>query len=102
VVPFPWNTGSPIVKDYQRNLTTSNGTAEVGFGSLEGYIAARVFVEGLRRAGANPTRESFVTAMETLRDYDMGGFYVTYTPADHNGSKYVELTVIGKDGKFMR
>ena len=102
VVPFPWNTGTPIVRDYQRNLTASSGGAEVGFGSLEGYIAARVFVEGLRRAGANPTRESFVTAMETLRDYDLGGFYVTYTPADHNGSKYVELTVIGKDGKFMR
>ncbi|MFO1310775.1 MAG: ABC transporter substrate-binding protein [Burkholderiales bacterium] len=102
VVPFPWNTGSPIVKDYQRNLAASGGGAEVGFGSLEGYIAARVFVEGLRRAGANPTRESFVNAMETLRDYDVGGFYVTYTPSDHNGSKYVELTVIGKDGKFMR
>ena len=102
VVPFPWNLGVPIVKDYQRSLRASNDAAEFGFGSLEGYIAARVFVEGLRRAGANPTRESFVTAMETLRDVDLGGFYVTYTPTSHNGSKFVDLTVIGKDGGFMR
>jgi ABC-type branched-subunit amino acid transport system substrate-binding protein len=102
VVPFPWNLGVPIVKDYQRSIRASNDAAEFGFGSLEGYIAARVFVEGLRRAGANPTRESFVAAMETLRDVDLGGFYVTYTPTSHNGSKFVDLTVIGKDGGFMR
>jgi ABC-type branched-subunit amino acid transport system substrate-binding protein len=102
VVPFPWNLGTPVVKDFQRHLGASNGSAEFGFGNLEGYIAARVFVEGLRRAGARPTRESFVNAMETLRDFDVGGFYVTYTPSDHNGSKYVELTVIGKNGRFLR
>jgi len=102
VVPFPWNIGTPIVKDYQKHLNASNPTAEYGFGSLEGYIAARVFVEGLRRAGTNPTREGFVSALETLRDYDVGGYYVTYTPSDHNGSKYVDLTVIGKEGRFLR
>lgn len=102
VVPFPWYLGTPIVKEYQRNLTASSSGTEFGFGTLEGYIAARVFVEGLRRAGANPTRDGFVNAMETLRDYDIGGFPITYTPTDHNGSKYVDLTVIGKDGRFLR
>lgn len=102
VVPFPWNVGTPIVKDYQKHLAGGNATADYGFGSLEGYIAARIFVEGLRRAGANPTRESFITAMETLRDFDTGGFYVTYTPSDHNGSKFVDLTVIGKEGRILR
>ena len=102
VVPFPWNIGTPVVKEYQRQLAASNPAAEYGFGSLEGFIAARVFVEALRRTGAKPTREGFVSAMETLRDYDVGGYYVTYTPTDHNGSKYVDLTVIGKEGRFLR
>lgn len=101
VVPFPWNVGTPVVKDYQRSLPNASEN-DYNFGSLEGYIAARIFVEGLRRAGNSPTREGFVTAMETLRDYDVGGFNVTYTPTDHNGSKFVELTVISRDGKFMR
>jgi branched-chain amino acid transport system substrate-binding protein len=102
VVPFPWNLATPIVKDYQRHVAGANATADYGFGSLEGYIAARVFVEGLRRAGNNPTRDSFIAAMETLRDYDVGGYYVSYTPSDHNGSKYVDLTVIGKEGRILR
>lgn len=102
VVPFPWNVGTPVVKDYQRSLAPNSTENDYNFGSLEGYIAAKIFVEGLRRAGANPTREGFVTALETLRDFDLGGFQVTYTPTDHNGSKFVELTVISRDGKFMR
>jgi len=101
VVPYPWNQGTPIVREYQKNVAVGTGE-DFTFGSLEGYIAARVFVEGLRRAGREPTRESFVSALETLRDYDVGGFNVTYTPTDHNGSRFVDLTVIGRDGKILR
>jgi len=101
VVPYPWNQGTPIVREYQKNVAVGTGE-DFTFGSLEGYIAARVFVEGLRRAGREPTRESFVSALETLRDYDVGGFNVTYTPTDHNGSRFVDLTVIGRDGKIRR
>ena len=101
VVPYPWNVGSPIVRDYQKHLSAA-GADDFAFGSLEGYIAARVFVEGLRRAGREPTRESFISALETMREYDVGGFTVTYTPADHNGSRFVDLTVIGRDQKILR
>ncbi|MFO1395546.1 MAG: ABC transporter substrate-binding protein [Burkholderiales bacterium] len=103
VVPFPWNVGTPVVKDYQKHVAGANATAaDYNFGSLEGYIAAKIFVEGLRRAGKEPTRESFVNALESLREFDVGGFYVTYTPSDHNGSKFVDLTVIGKEGRILR
>jgi ABC-type branched-subunit amino acid transport system substrate-binding protein len=102
VVPFPWNLSAPVVKEYQKNLVAHAGNDNFNFSSLEGYIAAKVFVEGLRRAGPQPTREGFVTALETLRDFDVGGFNVTYTPTDHNGSKFIELTVIGREGKILR
>ena len=55
VVPFPWNVGTPVVKDYQRSLPNA-GENDYNFGSLEGYIAARIFVEGLRRAGGTRPR----------------------------------------------
>ena len=102
VVPFPWNAGVPVVNEYQKLLKASTGKDEYSFTSLEGFIAAKVLVEGLRRAGPQLTREGFVSAMETLRDYDIGEFYVTYTPTDHSGSRFIELTVIGRDGKFLR
>jgi len=102
VVPFPWNTGVPVVKEYQQQLDASADKQEYSFTSLEGFIAAKVLVEGLRRSGTDLTREKFINAMETIRDFDLGGYWVTFTPATHNGSKFVELTVIGKDERFLR
>ena len=101
VVPFPWNVGVPVVRDYQRDLTSSTGKSEFSFTSLEGYIAAKVLVEGLRRTGKDLTRERFVQTMENF-SYDTGGFIVNYTPSDRTGSQFVELTVITKEGKFLR
>jgi branched-chain amino acid transport system substrate-binding protein len=102
VVPFPWNLGTPIVKEYQQLFSASTKKEEYSFTTLEGFIAAKVLVEGLRRAGADLTRERFINAMEGIRDMDIGGFWVTFTPSSHNGSKFVELTVIGKDERYLR
>jgi len=100
VVPFPWDSSVPVVKEYQKSMAEAK--AEPGFGTLEGFIAAKVMVEGLRRAGRNLTRESFVRAMEGIQDYDAGGFKVTYGPGNRSGSKFVDLTIISKDQKFVR
>ena len=102
VVPFPWNGGVPVVREYQKLSMAKNGKETYSFTSLEGFIAAKVMVEGLRRAGREPTRERLVSALETLNDFDLGGFSVTYSPVDHTGSHFVELTAIGKDGSFVR
>jgi branched-chain amino acid transport system substrate-binding protein len=102
IVPFPWNIGVPVVKEYQQLLEASTGKQDYSFTSLEGFIAAKVLVEGLRRTGTDLTREKFISAMETIRDLDLGGYWVTFTPTSHNGSKFVELTVIGKDERFLR
>ncbi len=59
-------------------------------------------MEGLRRTGQDLTRERFIAAMEQIRDFDVGGFVVNFSPTDHSGSKFVELTVIGKDERFLR
>ena len=59
-------------------------------------------VEGIRRAGKNLTREGFIKAMESLDPYDAGGFKVSYGPASHNGSTFVDLTIISRDLKFVR
>jgi ABC-type branched-subunit amino acid transport system substrate-binding protein len=100
VVPFPWDSSVLVVKEYQKLLAQANG--EPGFGSLEGFIAAKVMVEGLRRAGKNLTRDSFIRAMESLDPYDAGGFKVSYGPDNHSGSKFVDLTIISRDQRFVR
>ena len=59
-------------------------------------------VEGLRRAGKKLDREGFVKAMETIDAYDAGGFKVSFAPDNHSGSKFVDLTIISKDQRFVR
>ena len=99
VVPFPWDGSIPVVREYQR-LIKAEGK-EPNFSSLEGFISAKVMTEGLRRAGKSLTREGLIRALEGM-DYDVGGFKVTYSPTDHRGSRFVDLTIISKDQKFVR
>ncbi len=100
VMPFPWDSSIPVVKEFQK--LAGPAKVEVGWGTLEGYVAAKVMVEGLRRAGRGLTREGFIKAMETMNPYDTGGFRVEFTPESHNGSKWVDLTIISRDQKFVR
>jgi ABC-type branched-subunit amino acid transport system substrate-binding protein len=100
VVPFPWGTSVPVVKEYQQ-LAKKAGFTDYNFSALEGFLSAKVMVEGLRRAGKSPTREGLVDALEKM-DADLGGFFVSYSPKNRAGSKFVDLTIIGREGKFLR
>jgi ABC-type branched-subunit amino acid transport system substrate-binding protein len=101
VVPFPWGTAVPVVKEYQQ-LAKKAGYTDYNFSALEGFLSAKVMVEGLKRAGRNPTREGLVEALEKMNDVDLGGFYIGYSPKNRAGSKFVDLTIISRDGKFLR
>ncbi len=101
VVPFPWGAAVPVVKEYQQ-LSAKTGNKDIDFSAMEGFLVAKVFVEGLRRTGKNLTREGFIDAMEKMQDVDVGGFFVSYSPKNHAGSKFVDLTIIARDGKFLR
>jgi hypothetical protein len=61
-----------------------------------------VLVEGLRRAGSEPTRAKVMAALETLHNFDLGGITVSYGPRERVGSNFVEVTVIGSDGKLLK
>lgn len=101
VVPFPWSPSSAIVMEYQKAMEKA-GVREFDFTSLEGFIAAKVLVEGLQRAGKNLTREKFIAALESMHRFDLGDFQVGFSPTDHDMGRYVELTIIGASGKFRR
>ena len=98
VVPFPWSLKVPVVEEF--NQLARKAKIDVNFSSLEGFLVAKVTVEGLRRAGKYLTRDKFTDALETMSDVDIGGFAVSYSPNKHNGSMYVDLTIIGRDGGF--
>lgn len=101
VVPAPWDDVNPIVKEYKK-LYLQKYKAEWDYVSLEGFIAAKVFVEGLTRSGPKLTREGVIKALESMSNFDTGGFFVKFGPTRHTGSEYVDLTVISSTGKFLR
>jgi branched-chain amino acid transport system substrate-binding protein len=102
VVPFPWNIGVPVVKEYQMVMKEQTGKSDYSFLTLESYLSARILVDGLRRAGRDLTREKLIAALETMHDASFGGFRVDYSRTNHAASRFVELTVIGKDGTILR
>lgn len=101
VVPFPNNAVLPIVREYQQAMKAA-GHTEFSHLSLEGYINAKVAAEGLRRAGKGLTRESLVTAMQSLKNYDVGGMEVSFSRGGASASRFVELTVINSQGKLVK
>lgn len=69
---------------------------------VEGFTNAKVLVEGLRRAGPNPTRAKLHDAMETFQKFDLGGLTLSYSADDHSGLEFSDLSIIGQDGHFRR
>lgn len=101
VVPFPWGPEVRIVKEYQEILAKA-GHTDYNFSSLEGFIVGEVMVDALRRAGKALTREKLIAALESMDNVDLGDFAVSFSPTNHSGSKFVDLTMIGHAGKFIK
>jgi ABC-type branched-subunit amino acid transport system substrate-binding protein len=101
-IPYPGHRALAVVRDYQRLMKQYAADKPLSFYSLEGLMGAKIVVEALRRAGPNPTRAKVITALNTMKDYDVGDFTVSYTPSERQGSKVVDLTIIGRDGSLYR
>lgn len=103
VVPDPNSRSTPLIREIQESFekfkpkdVTLNHTF------IEGYLGAKILAEGLRRAGANPSRQKLRDALESIRDYDIGGQYVGFSPSNHVGMSYVDITILNKEGKLLR
>ena len=101
VMPFPYSPMTQIAGEYLAAIKTKQGQSP-NYSSMEGYVAAKVFSEAARRAGRNLSREGFITALQSIRKLDLGGFPVDFGPDKHTGSKFVDLTLLTPDGRIRR
>ena len=99
VFPSVRALGIPINREATGLL---KGKGELSPAAMEGFASAKVLVEALRRAGPKPTREKVIAALNGMSTFDLGGLELGYSPTDHTGLHYVELSIIGSDGRFMR
>lgn len=102
VMPFPFSTTTQISREYLDAVQKAGPEAQPNYSSMEGYLCAKVFTEGLKRAGRNPSRESLVSALESIQNASFGGFRVDFGPKRHVGSSFVDLSMLTEDGKVRR
>lgn len=103
VVPDPGSRTTPLIREAQENFEKFKPKDVVlNHTFMEGYLGAKILVEGLRRAGPNPTRQKLRDTLEQIRDYDIGGQYVGFSPNSHIGMSYVDITILNKEGKLLR
>jgi branched-chain amino acid transport system substrate-binding protein len=98
--PYPWRATTPLAREF--NEVMERAGKPVDYDHFAGYINGRVLVEGLRGAGRNPTPETLVQSMEKLAKLDLGGYQLSYGPNNRHGSSFVEITVVGPNGNFIR
>ncbi|MED5618198.1 ABC transporter substrate-binding protein [Ideonella sp. BN130291] len=101
VMPFERSSTASIVKEAY-DLAAAKGISEVTPAMLEGFAGAKVLVEALRRAGNKPTRQKLRDALDGMNKVDIGGLEVRYSPQDHGGLDYADLSIIGPDSRFHR
>ncbi len=100
IMPPLRNTTIPVVAEYHQLLRAKDPAARPSAFELEGFIHAKILVEGLRRAGRNLSTASFIKAMEEAGEISFGRFVARYSPTNHNGSSYVELAIVDNAGQL--
>ncbi|MBW0172678.1 MAG: ABC transporter substrate-binding protein [Hydrogenophaga sp.] len=101
VVPSPWNRSIAVSREFQA-LAAAKGLGEYSFSQMEGFISAKFLVEAVKRAGSKPTREGLLQALESMSRVDLGGYAVDMSPSQHSSGRYVDLVIVGRDGRFTR
>jgi ABC-type branched-subunit amino acid transport system substrate-binding protein len=101
VFPSERSGTTPLVNEATA-LLKAKGGGSLSPAMLEGFAAAKVLVEGLRRAGPAPTREKLVAALNSMNRFDVGGMELSYSPANHTGLDFSDLSIIDDEGRFRR
>jgi branched-chain amino acid transport system substrate-binding protein len=99
VVPSPYVGNKAISREFAEAVRKSNGAVQANFSSMEGYIAAKVLGEALRRSGGKGGPESLIAALESINGQPFGGFNVNFSRTDHAASTFVEMSMLTGDGR---
>jgi branched-chain amino acid transport system substrate-binding protein len=99
--PYERSLSTPLVREAQQ-LLTARGRSELSPAQLEGFAAAKLLVEGLRRTGKDLSRESLLKTLDGLQRVDLGGLELSFSSKDHSGLEFTDVSIIGPDGKFWR
>jgi branched-chain amino acid transport system substrate-binding protein len=102
VMPYPFAPTSALAGEYLAAGRAAAPDFAPNYSSIEGFAAARTLVEGMRRAGSPLLHDGLIAGLESMRDFNLGGFFVDFSAQKHTGSKYVDMTILTADGHVRR
>lgn len=100
VVPSPWERKREITREYQDAVRKASPDAEFSYGALEGYMTAKALALALKAAGRELSRAGLIRALES-GSFDLGGVKMRHTPGEHEGSQFVDLAIVSREGRFI-
>ncbi|HEY0823845.1 MAG TPA: ABC transporter substrate-binding protein [Ramlibacter sp.] len=98
-VPTPRARMIPVVKECDEAWAAAGYKEAMSVTALESCIAAKVLVEGMRRAGRDVTRASLHRSLSALGRYDAGGYVVDFKPNFRHGGTYVGMALLRPNGE---
>lgn len=100
VVPSPWERKREIAREYQDAMRKARPDAEFSYGALEGYMTAKALALALKAAGRDLSRAGLIKVLEST-SFDLGGVKLRYSPTEHEGSGFVDLAMVSREGRFI-
>jgi ABC-type branched-subunit amino acid transport system substrate-binding protein len=100
VIPSPWVDKLEVVREYKKALASHAKEAYPSYYGLEGYINAKLAIAALERVGSNPSREKLMSALRS-GPFDLEGYRVNFAQGSNSGSSYVEISVVGENGRIL-
>jgi ABC-type branched-subunit amino acid transport system substrate-binding protein len=101
VVPNPLLAESPLLKEHLDAIRTFRDEPPSHL-TLEGFIAAKALVEGIRRAGPNPGREAILASFQRMGRLDLRGMVLDFSPGGRTHAAFVDLTMIRRNGALLQ
>ncbi|MBI5719423.1 MAG: ABC transporter substrate-binding protein [Burkholderiales bacterium] len=102
VLPQPHKNALAFHRDFHTDLKRlpDSAKANANYTVLEGYIAGRTLIEGLKKAGKDLTRDKLTAALSGMNELDFSGYRIRYARGNHEGSRFVDLGVVTADGNL--
>jgi ABC-type branched-subunit amino acid transport system substrate-binding protein len=93
---------SSAVLEYKNALAKYFPGEAPDYVSLEGYVAANVLIQGLKRAGPQLDTEKLIDVLENTRNFDLGlGAALNFGRAEHQASHKIWGTALDENGKYQ-
>jgi branched-chain amino acid transport system substrate-binding protein len=102
VMPYPFAPQSVVAREFLDAMKKYQPDKTVSYTAMESFVGAKVLGEAIRRAGADPSRARVLAQLSAMRQYDVGGLRIDYGPDNRAGSKFAEITVVGRGGRLVR